>query len=392
MRREAAAAERRFEVREAAAAWHRARAVDDATRQGIEAAYPDDRARLPPAFRVLVFGFTVLAVTTFFSLFGFVIAVAGQEATAFVLLLFGLLLVAATELQMGRLRRRQGGTESATALLAVSYLSSGLVWVAGLLGGVRGDGALNLALVVFALVGGAAAFRWGYTLFAVAATAALFVLAARSPIGRVLWIAGPLALVPVLARAGEAASLPPAHRRAARAMAAVSLVFLYMAVHRGSWDVQMVEMIAGRTPARPQGGALAVLSALATGLLPVLTLAWGVVTRRRWPIGLGALGVLASLVTLRFYVHVAPLWLVLLLGGGCALALATALRRYLDSGAGRERGGLTAEPLFGGGDGSGALELAVGAASATPEARPVESPGLQPGGGRFGGGGASGTY
>ena len=392
MRSEAAAADRRFEVRQAAAAWHRARAVDDATRQRIEAAYADDRARLPVVFRVLVFGFTILAVSTFLGLFGLVVAVAGQGASAFLLLAFGVALAAATEFQTGRLRRRQGGTEAATAVLAVSYLCTGLVWAASLVGGVRGDGAFDLGLVVFTVVGGVAAFRWGYTLFAAAATAALFVLAARTPIGRLLWIAVPLALAPLLARAGEAASLAPAHRRSARAMAAVALWFLYLAVHRGSWDVQMVEMISGRHPGRPEGRALAVLATVATALLPVLTLAWGVRARRRWLIGLGTLGLLASLVTLRFYVHVAPLWVVLLLGGGCALALATALRRCLDAGAGRERGGLTAEPLFGEGEGRGTLELAVGAATATPEARAAGSPEFQPGGGRFGGGGASGTY
>ena len=392
MRSEIAEADRRFEVREAAAAWHRARAIDDATRQKTEATYADDRARLPTVFRVLVFGFSVLAVTMFFSLFGFVIALGGQGASAFVLLVFGLALVAATEFQMGRLRRRQGGTEAATAVLGVSYLVAGLVWGASLAAGVRGEAALDLGLVVFTVVCGAAAFRWGYTLFAAAATAALFVLLARTPVGRLLWIALPIVLAPVLARAGEAAALAPAHRRSARAMAAVALVFLYLAVHRGSWDDQMVEMIAGRHPDRPDGGALGLLATVATGLVPVVTLAWGIWTRRRWLIGLGTLGVLASLVTLRFYVHVAPLWVVLLLGGGAALALATALRRYLDSGAGHERGGLTAEPLFGEGEGRTTLELAVGAASATPEARVTGSPEFQPGGGRFGGGGASGTY
>jgi uncharacterized membrane protein YgcG len=108
--------------------------------------------------------------------------------------------------------------------------------------------------------------------------------------------------------------------------------------------------------------------------------------------GLGALGILASLVTLRFYVHVAPLWTVLILGGAAALALAAALRRYLDAGAGRERRGLTADALFTEGDGRGALELAAAAVSLSPDARPATAPGFEPGGGRYGGGGASGRY
>jgi hypothetical protein len=308
------------------------------------------------------------------------------------LLAFGVVLVAATEFQTGRLRRRQGGTEAATALLAVGYMAGGLVWMVSLVAGPGAQGALEVALAVSALVCGLAAFRWGYTLFAVASLSALFVLAARSPVGRAVWIAAPLVLAPLLARAGDAAALAPAHRRAARAMAAAALVFLYLAVHRGSWDVQMVEMIAGHDRGRPSGGAFGDLAALATALVPVAALAWGVWSRRRWLIALGTLGVLASLVTLRFYVHVAPLWVVLLLGGACALALATVLRRYLESGAGGERAGFTAAPLLGDGEGRSALELAIGAASATPEARPMEGPEFQPGGGRSGGGGASGTY
>jgi hypothetical protein len=85
-------------------------------------------------------------------------------------------------------------------------------------------------------------------------------------------------------------------------------------------------------------------------------------------------------------------WVVLIGGGACALALAAALRRFLESGRERARRGLTAERLFENAGGDGALELAVGAVSFTPAARPAEAPALEPGGGRYGGGGASGSY
>jgi hypothetical protein len=393
VRSEAAAADRRQQVREAGRTWQRAGVVDERTRAAIDAAYPDDRARLGPVFRVLVFGFTVVAASAVFGLFALFVSDIGDRAAAVLLVSFGAVLVAATELQIGRLRRAEGGTEAATAFLAVSYLLAGLAWLAFQARHRHGLHWIDVTLVLVLLLCGAAAYRWGYALFAVAAAAAVFLLAARGPFGRVLWIAGAVLLAPALLHAAESHALVPAHRRASRAIAAVALVFLYLAVHFGSWDRRIVEVIGGGAGERGRdSGALLILSGLATALVPLLTLAWGIRTRRRLLIGLGVLGLLASLVTLRFYVHVAPLWLVLLAGGAFALLLASALRRYLESGPGRERGGLTAEPLFGGADGRSVLELAVNVATAAPEAQTPGAPELQPGGARYGGGGASGKY
>ena len=128
-------------------------------------------------------------------------------------------------------------------------------------------------------------------------------------------------------------------------------------------------------------------------LIPVAAIAFGVVTRRRLFLDVGlALGIV-SLVTLRFYIHLAPLWVVLTLGGGVAIAAALALRRFLASGAGGERGGLTAEPLFGDPEKHRSLEVAAGlAASPAGNATASDDRSLAPGGGRFGGGGASGEY
>ena len=126
--------------------------------------------------------------------------------------------------------------------------------------------------------------------------------------------------------------------------------------------------------------------------MPVLTVGWGIAARRRLLIDLGLVGLLASLVTLRFYVHLAPLWVVLLLGGSLALGLALVLRRFLDSGPQHERHGFTAEPLFADPEGRSALEVAASVVSLTPAARPMGKPGFEGGGGTFGGGGASGKF
>jgi hypothetical protein len=392
MRADAAEAERRHEVRKAAAGWLRAGAIDEATRAKIVAAFPDDRSRLGPVFRVLVFGFTIVAVSGFFGLFGLAVATAGQGAAITVLLLFGLTLVGATEFQIGSLRRTQGGTESATAFLGLCYLIGGLLWsLAEARVGDEAliDGGLFVASVVLAL----AAYRWGYVACALGATTGVFLLVARGPHGRLWWAIAGLAAAPFLVAAIDSIRLPPAHRRCAAAMAVVCLIFLYLAVHVGSWDAGIVEMVTGhwalgsRTPT-----SIRPLFVVATALVPLATLGWGIATRRPLLIDLALVGVLASIATLRVYVHVAPLWAALLAGGAVAIGLALAIGRFLDSGARHERFGFTAEPLFGDPEGRGVLEVAAGVASFTPGARPAERPGFESGGGGFGGGGATGSY
>ena len=393
MRADAAEAGRRLEVREAARGWQRAGAIDEATRARIDATFPDDRRRLGPVFRVLVFGFTIVAASSCFGVFGLVMAAGGERAGAALLTLFGLALLAATEYQIGPLRRAQAGAEAATAFLGLVYLTGGLLWT--LFEGSRGreDVAINTGLVLVALVFGTAAWRWGYTIFAGAAFVAFLLLLARGPGGRVLWVVVPLVTTPLLLRAGDAIGLAPAHRRCAQAGAVLGLVFLYLAVHVGSWDLGLVEMVTGHSRGEPGApGALRPLSVAATALVPALTLASGIAARRRLLINLGLVGVLASLVTLRFYVHLAPLWVVLILGGTVALGLALVLRRILDTGAGHERYGFTAEPLYADPDRRSALEVAAGVVSLTPAAKRIERPGFQGGGGRYGGGGATGTF
>lgn len=392
MRAGAAAAERRHEVREAAAGWLRAGAIDEATRAKIVAAYPDDRSRLGPVFRVLVFGFTIVAINGFFGLFGLAVAAAGQSAAITVLLLFGLVLVGATEFQIGSLKRTQGGTESATAFLGLCYLVGGLLWI---LGEARvGDEALiNGGLFVASVVLALAAFQWGYVACAAGAMAGFLLLLARGPYGRVWWVVAGAVLAPLLVAATDSIRLPPAHRRCSAAMAVVCLAFLSLAVHVGSWDLGVVEMVTGHwSGASRAPTSIRPLFVAATAVVPLATLVWGIATRRRLLINLAFVGILASIVTLRVYVHLAPLWAALLAGGAVAIGLALAISRFLHSGPRHERFGFTAEPLFGDPEGRGALEVAAGVASFTPGARPAERPGFESGGGRFGGGGATGSY
>jgi MFS family permease len=390
VRADAAEADRRREVRVAARGWRRAGAIDDHTLAALVTSYPDDRVRLGPSFRGLAFVFTALALN---AVFFFVMAVlrpdghtAGASAMA-----FGLLLCVLADIQFGPLRREEGGLETATALVGLAYLLGG----AGLLMSDARWGERTLLSWLFAmatLAFAAAAWRWGMRVCAALAGVSFFLLLTQGPVPRLLWIVASAMSIPPLTAAGEYPRLPPAHRRSVQALLGLALIALYAAAHLSSWDTGFIESMSSGahglkdSPLRP-------LAIAGTALIPLAAIAFGVVTRRRLFLDVGlALGIV-SLVTLRFYVHLAPLWVVLTVGGGVAIAAALALRRFLASGAGGERGGLTAEPLFEDPEKHRSLAV-VAALAASPAAKVTASDdrSLAPGGGRFGGGGASGEY
>jgi hypothetical protein len=135
------------------------------------------------------------------------------------------------------------------------------------------------------------------------------------------------------------------------------------------------------------------LSAIATGVFPLFVLGWGIRTRRTLLLDAGIVSAALSLVTLRFYVHLAPLWVILSVAGSGVILLALCVHGWLARSPGREAGGFTAEPLFEDKDARQALG-AVGALSLTPEARiaPADPGKFSGGGGGFGGAGSSGTF
>ena len=105
---------------------------------------------------------------------------------------------------------------------------------------------------------------------------------------------------------------------------------------------------------------------------------------------LGAL----SLVTLRFYVHIAPLWIVLAVSGALLALAALAVQRVLMNAEGQELHGFTARPLFR--DESRNLQAAAVVLAFTPSAQagaPSERGSeFRGGGGDGGGGGASDSF
>jgi MFS family permease len=392
----AALADRNASVRRAARCWRKAGAIDDAAMEAVEKSFPDDRVRVGPVFRVLLFLFTGLAAN---ALFGFVWLLffdgGGPKETmlAVAAIVYGLILAVLTEFQIGRLKRAQGGTEAATSFVALGYLLGGLGWFAFQIFDQSDAVAFSLLCVEAALVFAVAAWRWGYPIYAGAAAAALLGAVAHLPSGRVLWISLPLLAAPFLLRLADSARLPPARRDSWTAVLAVSLVGLYVAVHLGSFEHGLIEQIGDF--ARPPGPAsgsdsLWLFSAVATALVPLVFLAIAMHTRRRLFLILGLGTAVASFVVLCDDLDLRPLWAVLTVSGIVLVAGVLALRRYLDSGPEKERAGFTAEPLFEDLARQRLLEIGAAAASLTPAARTIqEEPRYAGGGGEFGGGGSS---
>jgi hypothetical protein len=392
VRADAAEADRRQAVREAARRWRKAEAIDDRTRDAVLAGYPDDRRRLGPAFRILVWIFTFVATHALFGILMLAAGRAGDGVAGTLAFTYGVGLCVLAESLISVGRCRGLGAESAVALAGLGYLLVGF--------GLLLDAATTGFFPATVWLGGAglacaaAAWRWGYPLAGALAAVWVFALLARAPAGRLLWLLAGPAMAAAALRAGDAERLPPSLRRGAQAAAVVGLFALYAALHLGSWDRGVVEEIGGRRlDLALRQGPLRAAAIWATALVPVALLGIGVFTRRTLLLRVGLLMGLLSVSTLRLYVHVMPLWLALVLGGSAALAAALALRRYLHGGPERQRGGFTAEPLFEPGAGR-VVEIAAAVASFSPAAAPRTDaePTLETDGGRYGGGGASGTY
>lgn len=391
MRERRAAESRVAEVRQAARAWHRAGAIDAAALTSIEAAYPDERLRLATAWKALIFVIVSIAVNAAFA--GLLMLTNAGDGYGY-WLAFAAIFAAATELLLGARRIGENGSTAATSFWAAVYaiVASALFFLDG---PSRNAGhAETAALLSAAVVFAAACWHWGFEAYGVFAAVAFFFLLARFPGGRLWWILAGVLLIVAAARALDRAALPPPLRSACAGVLAVSALALYAAFNRYSLDRRLIELVqsGANHPAAEPWLAIPMLSTLATAAIPLLFLAWGLHERRMLLLDLGALFAALSLVTLRYYVHLAPLWLLLAAVGAALILAALTLNRRLRRAPGGEWAGFTARPLYSGRSTTGIQTAAVVAAFA-PEAGPAPADGgFTPGGGRFGGGGATGSF
>ncbi len=390
MNTDAARADRMQSIRDAAREWARAGWIDESARRRIDEKYPDDRHRAGLAFRVLFFVLTLGALMAATGIiyassdswfvgatFAFVVGCAGAALTSSLL---------------GSMKRRQGGIEAASSVYALLNLVMGLVVFLLHWHGLPENQASMLVFLFCAVLTAGAAWVWGYWPYASISAACLFLVVAPLPAGRLLWVAVALLLCKPLISGWDSARLPPALRKSCAAFLAVSLVGAYVAINTYSLDQKLTDFlfIAGSANAQflPRS-----LSIVLTGLVPPVIVVAGIASRRRVFLNLGFFLSLLSLTTLRFYVHVAPAWLVLTGAGLLLFASATVLRQSLNSGVGGVRGGFTAQPLMDDPGKRRLLEILAGVATLTPgTATDQPKPQFQGGGGKFGGGGASAEY
>jgi hypothetical protein len=382
-------ARRRRVVRDAALAWKRAGAIDASRLSAIESRYPEDRVRQGPLWRVLIFVFVYVIGSAVGGLA--IVTIHPQRDAATVLaLLFGAAFAAATELAQGRWRFDGTGAEAATSYLAVTSF----VVAAALLLVDRPTSpaaALGATLAAAALLFGGAWWRWGFPVYALFAAACAFFAALDLPGPvRIFWIAGGVVAAAIASPLRESPRLSPPQRDGCGYVLGAALAAIYAAVNLFSLDHRFLEALRpGAAPVAVAWPLVRELSAGATALFPAALFAAGWRRKRRLLVDAGLVFSAVSLVTLRAYVHVGPLWLLLGASGAALILAASFFERFLA----RERSGWTAEALASE-DAAGAFATTIAAATVlSPDARPSpENAGFTPGGGRYGGGGASGEF
>jgi hypothetical protein len=394
MRRESIAWERAAAVRDAADGWRRAGAIGAPTLEAIKNAYPDPCVTPSAVWCVLT---AVMVTAIVLCSFGaFALAIRPREVGLSLLLwLFGAACVVATErLEVSpRLARR--GAAGATAFWGILLFLGGLGLLLNTIPAIPGEDALRLLLLTSALTWAAACWRWGSPLFAGLSAASFFVLLAQVRFGRVLWIVVGVVLAGVAARRLDDGALAPSHRRAAMVVLLAAVAAIYVALNIYSLDHDLLDTLRPLAPQRVVPSAVLFAgAAVATAVLPLGVLAWGWRSRRTVLLDAGIVLVALSLVTLRYYVHIAPLWAVLLVSGATLVALALAVERGLRRVPGGEQAGFTTDALFSDDRGQHVLQVVTVAGTLTPAAAATASAekSFVPGGGASGGAGASGKF
>ena len=390
MSAETAAFERAAAVRGAARLWRQAGLIDGRTEEAIEGGFPDPRVRPSAVWRVLTF--LLVTVIVLGALLALALSgVREAKGAALVCLLVGGACVAAAEFQERSPRLARRGGAGATGFWAGALLTAAAGLFFGEVLRLRGELGFEVTLAVSVLVWGAASWRWGGAVYALFSSLVLLVLLTRLPHARLLWAAFGIGLAFLASRHLDDRSWPPPHRESAAVLLVVALAAVYAATNVWSVEAWMLEGLRRDFSWTEPRRAWLAAAAVATAAIPFAVLAWGIRSRRTFLIDTGALFLIVSAITFRHYVRIAPLWAVLAGAGAILLCLALALERWLSGGEGKERGGFTAEPLFSDETKARLLQVVPVAATLSPSAPPAEVPDrtFTPGGGSFGGGGAS---
>lgn len=412
MKGEWVAAERVEEVRAAARGWKTAGAVSEGTFDEISRRYPEPRTLPALLWRVLFFVLASFVLLSFSAalLAGF----SPSSSDAWILCaVLGMAFMAGAEMQARSPAMALRGGVGAASFWGIVSLVAGLFFLFEENLHISEPEGPNLVLAATAALFAGAAWRWGIAVFAGLSAVAFFVLLARAPQGRLLWIAAGVALSALAERFADRPAWAPSHRSSAAFLVVVGIGALYAAVNFWSVDHHAIEGWRGRSWGLGEpSDFVRVAAILATVLLPLAVLARAIARRSTVLLDTGLVLVALSLVTLRAYVHLADLWAVLTGAGALLVGAALAVHRWLERGPHGERHGFTADALFGDAERLRALELVpVLAAHAqaadapathappthapaahAPAANPPDEPGYSGRGGSFGGGGAGSSW
>jgi hypothetical protein len=373
-------AERAAEVREAARDWKKAGAIDATALAAIESDYPLSRLELSRAWKVLIFVLVSVAILGVqIGVFGFNSKGSGRY------FLYAAILAGITEI-LGGSRLSGTGSDAATSFWAVVFL---IVGTGVLLDAESSRSALTATIAIAGVAWAAACWRWGFALYGAFAAFAGFLGLARFPFERVGWGVVGSALCALSLWLSERPHLPPSRRQAFAGVFVVSALALYAAINLYSRDENLIEAIGRLSAIVAEPGVARPFFVLATALVPILFIVWGIRTPRRLVLDTGALLAALSFWTLYHYVRFGSLPIIAF--GLALIGVALWLNRRLTRAPGQEIRGFTASPLLSAESEAAGPAAALVAAAAAPISMPHTERGFSPGGGRSGGGGASGT-
>lgn len=396
-----AAGERRVEVVEEARRWHEAGLVSAVQVTAIQARYRPELARVNLFLRLLLALFTAVVAGALVALPAVVLHLEELGVSALLLLFASLFAWLADRHLIGERRLYRCGAEEALLFLAVAFLALAVAVLSHEWG--RQAGKWGWLLAHGIALGGAAvlAVRYGYALAALGAVAASAVLPFH--LASVLAWRGPglprvalFLLMSAIAiwshlRLSRREALPRGYIRCLETARPAALAGLYLDVnlyaHRFLWGgwLGLAPGVEGPVWAAPLCGAL-------TGVLPAAALALGIAHRDRSLLWFGGLSGVASVLTLKYFVHLGYLAEEVTAAGLTVAGLAFALLRWLRTGPDRRRGAFTAEPLLEPRLYGLDAEALAAVQPLAPAARTPGAEGFRPGGGGFGGGGATGGY
>ena len=349
-------------MRGAAREWAKAGAIGEDTRLDIDSRFPFDRVAKPPIWRTPIFFFSCVIPRSFF---GLVAATNRPSRNGFTVLalFFGVGLAVATEFQQGPLRFDGTGGEAATSFLSLAFLTSAAA--SSFLGSSASPPRIGSTLLFAGAACAAGWWRWGFPVYALfSAVSLFFCVSIFVPVPRLGWIAAAALLAILTGSRRDDATLAPAHRAGLSLVLAAALSAAYAAANLYSLDQGAIEEARpGPSAARLAWPLARALSIAATAIFPAALAIAGARGRSRLLLDLGMDSArfrsrrsMPTSGSVRCRARPDG-------GGGRGRPACDRDREILRRGPGRERAGLTAEPLFE--DASRARLLSAAAAAAT---------------------------